>query len=342
MTVRDRNNKFLVLKPRNSWQEQFLFRFISCLKTDEDFKPRVPKVIASSSKLSCLEYIRHIHSRSLNEIKKFYISTGILLAVLDSICFTDGHFENFIACRSRLVPVDLETILTTSSNSNLTPDFLSNTGILGRYQPLGALNNMRKEHLYPVKPFSINDGTNHLQVGYRSIKESELARNLPIPHSDLTHLRVYLPCLKLGYEIGHTAILKNSKELHDLVLQNSDFYVRRILQPTLYYSWLIIASYHPVLSKTGPLDFLKREVNTLSNSVKQKEISSLQTFDIPTFYGSITNSHLYDSFGEIIQKDFFIESAQDCFKRKISRMSHPNFCKHRLKQIERGFLPTIK
>lgn len=333
-----RNNKRAtsVWKPRSAQNDIFVGRFLDTVSPDWRDRILLPKVHYSSERWSEVGYVRHSYCSSVQDVKRYFHNFGYLLAILDSLNYTDGHFENIIAHGNKVAPIDLETILSAPrSNKNSFRNNIYDTGLITPESSLSALKNYDRKHLYPVDTFPINDGSVLMEVRYRKFTDKGTSKNMPTT-GKTNDFQQSGPILD-GYFMALSDINLKQAQLTALVDQYSSMYVRRIVRPTLFYSWLMIRNFHPVNSSRTTMDsFLRDNLSDVPESVQEREIWELNRFNIPIFYGRIDSRDLYDQSNRVIAKDFFSMTARDYFLHKIAEMKSNAFFRERKKQITKA------
>lgn len=183
------DGKRIVYKPRNLQTDLLLSDYIEALDLTGPYQPRLAKVVHSGPHYGWCEHISHTPCRAPGEIKDFHKNTGAILAILDSLNFTDGHHENFIACGPKLILIDCETILTNLSyyEGKIDPTKILFTGMLQEKEKEDAPQDNRvsglhaesMELLYPLHPYILNERTDELAIHYRCIINQEKIENSP-------------------------------------------------------------------------------------------------------------------------------------------------------------------
>lgn len=119
----------IIYKPRSAINDLFLTEYIKILKLDTIYNIHIPKAI-DKQKYSWYEFIEHTVCKRKSELENFYRNSGAVLAVLDSLNYTDGHNENFICATPFWYLIDSETILTNLSYFSDKVDFFMDLNLL--------------------------------------------------------------------------------------------------------------------------------------------------------------------------------------------------------------------
>jgi hypothetical protein len=110
------NGEKLVYKPKDLNIDSQFYNLVSDLNSHSPkIKLKAAKVISMSG-YGWSEFIHHNSCNNQDDIKKFYIRSGGLLALFHVLIATDMHEENIIACGDYPIPVDLEMLLQPYDN----------------------------------------------------------------------------------------------------------------------------------------------------------------------------------------------------------------------------------
>jgi len=331
----DSNRKKLVWKPRKHDGESLCRKMLSCLDKEWERKILLPTPVFSSRTGNLFPYISHKFCKNPQEKQQFFRNFGFLLAVLDSLNYTDGHFENLIA-RGRLVsPIDLETILSSPRQYNDSyRNNIYDTGLISPESSLSALRNYQSHHFYPFDLRVLKEGSTKLEIRYKRVRNKGTSGNMPSKNAG--DVGKYGDFIIKGYCDGHSLILANKRGLRKLVQQHRKKFVRRIIRPTLYYVWLTNKAFHPVFQESVIEKLLVQKLAGVSSVVQKAEINSIMKLDIPIFYSRVDSRSIFRGDGIEIQKNFFKESARSYFYKKLKMLENPSFIPKRISQIRKA------
>ena len=88
--------------------------FVQWLGLDARHACYLPQVLPRGG-YGWMEFVPHLGCRSEGDVRKFFLRSGVLLAIAESLNFADGHAGNLVARGSYPVIVDQETLLHNHS-----------------------------------------------------------------------------------------------------------------------------------------------------------------------------------------------------------------------------------
>lgn len=114
-------------------------------------------------------------------------------------------------------------------------------------------------------------------------------------------------------------------------LRSVNVKTRKIVRPTLYYTWLIYKYLHP--DNKSFENFLNKNLHNLSDNLFTYERQDIQYGNIPVCYQKLHSRHLYGYNGRIIDKNYFSHTSYYWIKTKINSIND-NFIKNREIEIK--------
>ena len=307
--------------------------------------------IHTTSNCGWMEYIEQKDCNNEEELKEFYVKSGMLLGILYSFNAVDFHFENIIAYGKDPVLVDLETLfhpdIKYKVSNNLNSGFQAATEFIAE--------SVSKIGLLPTKMRIKKDdgGTESVDVGAlsESKEQSNILRSLVLENLNTDKLclsykyltvstkkngtkllgktinpKDYMNELIIGFETLYKFADKNKDEMLSYTLDCfEDCRIRVILKSTVTYTSLLSIASHPdfmrepihrviLLSKIGANDFYNLPI-------KRCELSELCRGQIPYFYTSI-KSHDLQGYPDAVFHNNIDKSVEEILTDKFNRLSY--------------------
>lgn len=108
-----KNKKFLY-KPKSGQSELFFREILATILSKQNFMI-LPRIL-NKHEYHWEEYVNYYKFDRAEDLKKIYYNFGVLLAICDTLNFSDGHGENFIVSKKKcFIPIDVETMFTNLS-----------------------------------------------------------------------------------------------------------------------------------------------------------------------------------------------------------------------------------
>ena len=257
----------------------------------------------------------------------FYENSGALLCLLHMLQTTDIHYENVIASKSCLIPVDLETVFhprpTIQSDSTseqiatwLLQSSVASTGFLpfsftlknGQYIDIGGLNYEFASRA--KKTWVSNINTDQMSI---DTHEGKLTNSLSDGIQPATQNSI-----RYGYEKMFKFILKNRASLlfNDSPLREfSGKRIRIVRRSTIEYNHKLNQSLQRTCLSNGidrsiklfsaPITDRLCSDSEISFKVDHAERSMLEQLDIPYFWTKTDSRNLYSSNG-LLASDYLL------------------------------------
>jgi type 2 lantibiotic biosynthesis protein LanM len=288
------------------------------------------------------EFISHNPCQSSMEVEQFYYRLGALTALCYTCGATDYHSENIIASGAQPVLIDLETIFTPLTETQLQyvlgeqrlRTVFSSLMLPGVYSPnplldidLSAVGGRGGQKSQLMKIQRINDvGTDeaYLIDDFYTTAEKQ---NRPILNGEYMDVSMYTKHMIEGFSDLYRLILTHRDTfIRDILLPYSDAMGRHVMRATALYGKLLTHSMHP--------DYLQNEsdrnrllhIMVVDNStfppqaVIEHELEQMQRQDIPYFMFSLNSHDLYDMNGVCI-RDFYPMSIIELVEHYLMQLS---------------------
>lgn len=287
------------------------------------------------------EFISYIPCKSSIEVEQFYYRLGALTALCYSCGATDYHSENIIASGAQPILIDLETIFTPLTETQLQ-QVLANqsqrTVFSSHMLPgINVSNAMWDIDLSAVggrggqnsKIMNIqrikNVGTDEAYL-IEDIYTTDEKQNRPILNGEYMDVSMYTKQMIEGFCDLYRILLKNRHTfIDDILLPYSDAMGRHVFRATALYGKLISHSMHP--------DYLqnesdrKRLLNIIVNNstfppqaVIEHELAQMQRQDVPYFMFSLNSHDLYDMNGVCIH-NFYSMTIIELIEHYLMQLS---------------------
>lgn len=332
------DKKKILYKPKSSETDIFFEKYVETLNLCGDFSIKTAKQI-NRGKYSWHEYLEQETYSSSNDLKAFYRNFGAMLAICDSLNYTDGHSENFICTKEKKISlIDTETIFTNLSYFKMREvPFFFDLEFTGMIQSLNdkksgtsALQDFNSISHYPVCPYVLNECTSDIQIRYKANKVNLERKSYP--SSKKINLKKYVPEITEGMFYIYKKIKENSQKLNKLFSLYKNLQTRQIKRHTLYYTWLIHKALHPLNLDLN--SFLDENLHFYQKSIITYERGKVLKGDIPLFYHDLESHNLYGEENTLIAKDYTDITSFDWYlKKQDSILNQKTFLEKRQKEI---------
>ena len=330
----------LVMKPSDLTCEILLQQFTSLLNLKPPYDLKFRSVIVCEG-YSWGEYIHHKPCKSEAEVNDFYRRAGVLTAVLDSLNYCDGHFENVIAFGAYPALIDCETLFHCSEEGTISaiPEELAERSILytGLVEKPPKKEEMRgyssafqtppTKRFYYLRPFAVDDHTDNLHVNFRGLHDESFQ------HSPTYEGKQFIAnecknefiegfCYAYDKITSAVPIIISANEWWEK-LQSTK--VRQLIRHTMFYELCMRRIQQPECCQ----DLFKADqvVRDLLSGKESKfkldpfmvfceqEVKDLLALDIPYFQHSPGECHVYSSDGTVYYNIFKKLTLNDLMER---------------------------
>lgn len=356
----------LVYKPRNAQVEikfNELIDLINANRTDNMLDLRYAHVYGKDQ-YSWVEHIKYKKASSKNEIERYYIRSGQLLALLHIMDAVDFHYENIIAEGEYPIPIDLETIMHPLNRSydclyesdvvraaNVELDrAVINTGLLphnvgdagnDRVLDIGGISGEKKR----VSPFEgtviKNMGKDTMSLSY-AFCELDSGINSPTEKNNMGP-EYFIKEIKEGFVSLYEWVLTHKDIIDKKIEEFSGLNVRVLFRATYKYTRLLNTSIHPdflanisnyeaYLSRVGLKD------TEIYQRIEKSEIEQIKNQYVPYFTANTSKTNITDALGNTFA-NVLKETPIKKVKEKISTLSKKNL-ERQLKYIDMAFSST--
>ena len=301
----------LMYKARSLLVDSLVFEFIKELDLEDNIvriSHKCPKLFDFGDH-GWQEFISNSECEDLQEVSMFWKRAGSLLAILDTLNYNDGHFENIRVYKGFPVPIDLETafnsfeaiseedkfversILFTGLVQKI-PDESTSMGYVAAFQtpPFGRVELLR--------PRALKDSTDEIEVQYQWLVH-EYNGCCPIFEGNPIMIHDYIDYFIDGYQ----KTMERIYSYEEKILKLSSWWnslanckARQILRRTLYYQALIRQS----LISGDYLDLNKELEQSDIHGYEEivgYEISQILKLNVPYFFHYPNKDQLFTGEG---------------------------------------------
>ena len=344
VTVFFSNKEKILYKPKSSDTDTFFEDYVKTLDLKNDFLIKTSKHL-NKHDYSWHGYLENKLYSSKKDLKSFYRNFGAMIAVCDSLNYTDGHSENFICTEGKkIILIDTETIFTNLSYFKIkkVPFFfdLEFTGIIQDLKEeetgVSALQDFNKTSHYPVNPQVFLDCTSDAYIRYK-INKINLERK-SYPSLKEIKLEDYIPSIIEGMAYVYDRIIQKNKELNELVVKYQNLKTRQIKRQTLYYIWILHKSLHPLTLDTKK--FISEKLDFYKKNITNIEAEKILKGDIPLFFHDLKSCHLYGEKHKVVSKNYTKINSFDWYIQKQNAiLEGKQFLEKRKKELIRLINP---
>ncbi|PXV91688.1 type 2 lantibiotic biosynthesis protein LanM [Lachnotalea glycerini] len=334
--------KKLVYKPKDLRVCTAFEKFIIWYASSSDLlELKIPKGIYKD-KYCYNEFIEAEYCINEEQVEKFYIRYGYLIAICYLLNINDLHLENVVACGEYPVIIDMETLfqsvaelkdesiyfelinyleVTSVANSLLLPKQV-HIGIDGTVD-LSALNGRETETNQKIlMPKMINTDDFH----YENVKSMFVGGNNIPKFNEIEEVDVskYNMLIYDGFNDFIHFIMKNKSECIRTLDSFKGKKIRCLTKSTEKYASMIRFANHP--NYNSEMKYRERLLMNVwaypyqDKRIVKSEVRDMLYNDIPIFFTYVDSKDLVDSHGEIYT-DFHNKSGYELAVNKINELS---------------------
>ena len=314
------------------------------------------------------EKIEYCESASIDDVKNYYYSVGVTLAMFYVLGTEDIHAGNLISKGNMPAYVDLEVLLANKNKEyigayrknqywdlkKIFVDSVLGTYILPNNTPTSLIDidicaltsgqsiGKESEKLYY---FGItNNGTINIHFEKKKSEAYESLSNVRYKET-LVEADAYIKEIADGFRDAYVVIKNEKKAILAILDKHSDDRIRQVIRTTYVYGKYLDAAYHPNYLKSAAerkrvisLIYGKLKKNTKMLQIADKEIEMLYRDDIPYFYTKYDSCNLfcYCDGKETVVEKAYANSLKDSLEKRISNLSKQDMC-HQVDLIYASF-----
>lgn len=322
------DNKKLIYKPVDLHPDQLFDQFIQKLELQVPFNLFCRKILPKEG-YGWLEYIVTNSCDSIEEIEHFFQRAGVLLAVANTLNYSDGHCENILAHGAFPILLDGETLFQNYAMPIEEDKSIISTQLIQKFEKkqrnkvnYSAFQSIENERFESLFTHAVNDQTDDIYISYSGYS-SEINHHRPIfrekAYNSVDFLEEIIKGLCFGYDaISQSAsyLLKHSTWWDQIASVHS----RMVLRDTSAYFYLQRRIQQPEYCRS------KKKAEALIRSklgdslYTDYEIQDTLELNIPYFYQKPGERHLYNGKNHCYP-NVFSSTAIDWLKKHLSNRS---------------------
>ncbi|HEX6899883.1 MAG TPA: type 2 lanthipeptide synthetase LanM [Thermoanaerobaculia bacterium] len=353
-------HEHVIYKPRTVQPEIAFYKLIEWLNSREiSLGLRVLRALGRETH-GWVEAVACVPCRSREEVERFYVRCGMLLAVLHILATTDIHCENLIASGEQPVAVDLETLLNEGTLKRGAEDepgherSVLNVGLLPFWETaadghrfdmsaLGADGAQDPGIRFPAWKFINTD-----QMTLTEDDPAEVSTNHRVRIADVDELpsvRNHMPEFLSGFREVYLCLMAGREWLlaeSPLLTEFDGLELRVMVRSTMNYTRLQLHSLHPEYLKDGldrsiELEWLARPLCWPSSFdegrrwIYELERIAMENLDVPHFGTSAWKHRVREEEDDLVRLG--AERDSRVLRRRLASLS-PQDCERQLAVIE--------
>lgn len=327
----------LIYKPVDLHLDELFEEFIKNLELPDSFNLLCRKILPKH-KYGWLEYISPNVCESIDEVRCFYNRAGVLLAIADTLNYSDGHCENILAHGSFPILLDGETLFQNYAMPIHESKSIISTQLIQKFTKkqknkinYSAFQSNEEKRFESLFTHAINDQTDDIRVSYSGYSH-ELNHHRPIFREKFCNSHDFLEEIINGFCFCYDLITKKTPQL----LKNISWWdkivsvhSRMVIRDTSAYFYLQRRIQQPEYCKSR-----KKAENFIRNKLgdtpyTEYEVKDILELNIPYFYQKPGEKHLYDG-KDKCYADVFPKTAIDWLTKHLKDRSEDkklNDCK---------------
>lgn len=329
-----RDGKKIVYKPKDVNIEEIFFRLIEWINACWNMPKMQAMKVLERRGYGWVEYAEHKPCLNEEEVRRYYVRSGMLLFLFYILEGTDIHYENVIACGEFPVIIDLETIFHHQYVSHYDREDISAQNLAGKRVWRSVLRTMLLPNWiadYDGNRFNVSG------LSMESLRENDtggMKGNMPVKDGNIATAESYMGEIEKGFRLMADMFIKNKKSLTE---KDSPVYwfagakVRFILRPTKVYSQMIRRLLFHKYLRDG-ID-MSIQIDTLSQSfmysnekplecpVVKNEHQVLSALNVPFYYAYSSKTDLHLDSDETIA-NYFAESSHERTLKNITLLDN--------------------
>jgi len=334
--------KKLVYKPKNLKICKAIEEFISWCISSADLLPlRFPKGIYKEE-YTYNEFISPQYCKTNEEIEKYYVRFGYLIAICYILNLNDIHLENLIADGEYPIIVDIETVFQISQEmeiqtlyadliKKLEVESVSNSLLLPKKMNMGIkdlidLSALAGKEVKLSQKFLTPSGINTDKFRFEKVPGYFLGGN-NIPRRNETEevdaQNYYLKIVE-GFDEFIAFVMENKEQCIKKLSIFQGKKIRCLVKGTEKYASMLRYADHP--NYNSEMKYRERLMMNvwaypyLDKRIIKSEVRDLLFNDIPIFYSYTDSKDIIDSQG-YVYKDYYKVSGLELVIKKIRKLS---------------------
>lgn len=320
--------KKIIYKPVDLHLDQLFAQFIEELELQTPLDLLCRKILPKKG-YGWLEYISTNTCNSIEDIKHFFQRSGLLLAVANTLNYSDGHCENILAHGVFPILLDGETLFQNYAMPLEEDKSIISTQLIQKFTKkqrnkvnYSAFQSIEKERFESLFTHAVNDQTDDIYVSYNGYS-SETNHHRPVFMGKFYNSVDFLEEVIIGFCFGYDTISKKAIQLlrysswWDLV---ACVHSRMVLRDTSAYFYLQRRIQQPEYcrSKKKAITLIRSKLG--DSPYTDYEIQETLELNIPYFYQKPGKRHLFNGKDHCYQ-NVFSNTAIDWLKKHLSNRS---------------------
>ena len=313
-----------IYKPRDLRPDILLSEFVLHLNLPHPYDLKAPQILAREG-YGFMGFLEHAPCKSRQDVHDYFRRAGVVLAIADSLNYTDGHFENLIASGPYPFLIDGETLFQNFDAKALKEKTILSTGLVQRTAPNekkkafhSAFQANQKEVYHILFPHALNERTDDLQVVFHGYREG-IMHNLPHYEGSYFFAQNFMDEFIQGFEIGYNAITTH----RDTILNDRNWWDRvfnlralKLVRHTVNYIFLLRRIQQPDASESREKAAALITEKLGDSPYTSYEIRDLMKGNVPYFFHHPSERFFSNGDGERYPENL-PETALDQIKRHL-------------------------
>ena len=342
VTILHFGNKKLVYKPKNLKVCEAIEEFILWCTSSADLLPfRIPRGIYKEE-YTYNEFISPEYCKTNEEIEKYYIRFGYLIALCYILNLNDIHLENLIADGEYPVIVDIETVFQVSQEmetqtlyvdlmKKLEVESVSNSLLLPKKMSMGIkdvvdLSALTGKGVKLSQKFLTPSRINTDKFRYKKVPGYFLGgNNIPkLNETEEVNAQSYYLKIMEGFNEFITFVMEHKEECINKLSIFQGKKIRCLVKGTEKYASMLRYADHPNYNRE--MKYRERLMMNvwaypyLDKRIIRSEVRDLLFNDIPIFYSYADSKDIIDSQG-YVYKNYYKSSGLELVTKKIRKLS---------------------
>lgn len=320
--------KKIIYKPVDLHLDQLFGQFVQKLELQTPFDLWCRKILPKEG-YGWLEYVPTNACNSIEEIKHFFQRAGVLLAVANTLNYSDGHCENILACGAFPILLDGETLFQNYAMPIEEDKSIISTQLIQKFTKkyqnkvnYSAFQSIEEERFESLFTHAVNDQTDDVRVSYSGYS-SETNHHRPIFNGKSYNSVDFLEEVITGFCVGFDTISKKASQLLKYSLwwdHVACVHSRMVLRDTSAYFYLQRRIQQPEYcrSKKKAIALIRSKLG--DSHYTHYEMQDTLELNIPYFYQKPGERHLFDG-KDHCYRNVFSSTAIDWLRKHLSNRS---------------------
>lgn len=322
------DNRRLIYKPVDLHLDELFEQFIQYLDLPSPFHLLCRKILPKD-KYGWLEFISSNSCNSLDEVELFYQKAGALLAIADTLNYSDGHCENILAHGSFPILLDGETLFQNYAMSIQETKSILSTQMIQKFNKkqknkinYSAFQTTDQKRFESLFTHAINDHTDSIRISYSGYSHEE-NHHRPFINGEFYNSSDFLESILHGFCFCYDLISKKASQF----LRHSSWWdkiasvqSRIVIRDTSAYFYLQRRIQHPEYCKSKKKSEMLIRSKLGDTPYTDYEANDILELNIPYFYQLPGERNLYDGKNQCYSH-VFPNTAIEWMKKQLTDRS---------------------